>query len=247
MKYDFLVNTDARSTLICAPWEVLVNREPFTRHKTAFSLNLENSLRTPISQQLETLKQAVKTLRAQLPSPELIPVHEISDWSLDNYGLHPKNLGSFDVIQIEVHVEGREIAAWDQPIISSVNEGYVELVCGQINGVLHFLFVLQIEPGLYNLAELGPSLIVTPGSASAEQTYASHPESTILLECKQSDEGGRFFQDVSTYRLIDTGEAFSPPTHGYWLTLAQTRQLLNEGGWFTNEARSALSLLLNWL
>jgi oxidase EvaA len=128
-----------------------------------------------------------------------------------------------------------------------VGEGLLELVCGRIAGLLHFLFVIQAEAGLHNLAELGPSLVVEPGEPARAKTYASHPGASVLAQCRQSDEGGRFFQDISTYRLVDVGDAFDPPDDGCWLTLAQVRTLLSQGGWFTNEARSAISLLLAWL
>ncbi|MHB8778794.1 MAG: NDP-hexose 2,3-dehydratase family protein [Anaerolineales bacterium] len=247
MKYDFFVNTDARSTLVCSPWDALVNRKPFTRVADAFSSELETSFRTLGRQSIPALLDDASALRERYAQTTLIPLSDLTGWIFEGFGLTPLDGKSFEIFQISVRVEGRETPAWDQPIISSIGEGYVELVCGRINGLLHFLFTLQIEAGLYNIAELGPSLVVEPGSTVPENTYCSRPESNILVECRQSDEGGRFFQDVSTYRLIDIGEAFDPPQHGFWLTLAQTRQLLNEGGWFTNEARSVLSLLLTWL
>lgn len=247
MKYDFFVNTDARSTLVCSPWDALVNRKPFTRSANTFSSELEASFHKTGRQSIPALKKDMMELRRRYSSPTLIPLNELTGWVVENYGLTPLDGKPFEIFQISVHVEGRETPAWDQPIISSIGEGYVELVCGRINGLLHFLFTLQIEAGLFDMAELGPSLIVEPGTTISENTYSSRPGATVLAECKQSDEGGRFFQDISIYRLIDIGNAFDPPKHGYWLTLAQTRQLLNEGGWITNEARSALSLLLSWL
>ena len=247
MKYDFLVNTDARSTLVCSPWEKLVKRAPFTRSADSFSTELRASFLTHNRQSLSDLKNDIKVLRTQLPGPTLISINDLTDWNHGDHGVTSIDRKDFDIFQIKVHAEGREISDWDQPIISSNGEGYVELVCGRVDGLLHFLFVLQIEPGLYNKAELGPSLVIAPGSAMIETSYAVRSDASILLECRQSDEGGRFFQDITTYRLIDLMDAFPPPQNGFWLTLAEIRQLLNEDGWFTNEARSALSLLLAWL
>lgn len=247
MQYDFMINTDARSTLVCSPWDKLVNREPFTRVKHSFSAELRDSLSTITSQNIQNVKNDAKNWRASFSPPSLIPLDELADWNFDNSGVISKSGKHFDVFQIRVDVQGREKPAWDQPIISSHGEGYVELIAGRIDQKLHFLFTLQKEPGLYNAVELGPSLTVAPGSDMQPSPYASSPDAKVILEYKQSDEGGRFFQDVSTYRLIDIGTAFPPPPDGYWLTLAEIRQLLNEGGWFTNEARSVLSLLLVWL
>lgn len=247
MKHDFLVNTDARSTIVCSPWNRLVKRNPFARTSEKFSSELAESYQVVMSSRLDKLTQERNLLQKRFTEPELIPIPEIDDWKFEAHGLIPKNGNVFEVFQIQVHVDGREKTDWDQPIISSSNEGYVELICGRIDGLLHFLFKLQAEPGLFNIVELHPSLVVSPGSNMPKHIYASYPGASIIAECKQSDEGGRFFQDVSTYRLVDIGEAFSPPQHGHWLTLSQIRSLLNESGWFTNESRSAISLVLTWL
>jgi len=247
LRYDFLVNTDARSSLVCSPWNQLVDREPFTRYADDFSLELYASFKALIPNENSLLDRDLKSLRSLFSIPSLVPINKITDWILTENGLESVDRKFFDIFLIQVQVDGRELPSWDQPIISSNGEGYVELVCGRINGILHFLFILKAEPGLYNMVELAPSLTVSPGSTQPDQTYASMPGTKVLLECLHSEEGGRFYQDVSTYRLIDTGEAFSPPQHGYWLTLSKIRVLLNKSGWFTNEARSAISLLLTWL
>ncbi len=247
-KCDFMINTDARSVLVCSPWELLVDREPFARYAGAFSTELRGSFESVGTQKDPAAVQAmVVSRRASLSRPSQVPLDALEHWRLTDTGVVPLLGRPFEVIQIRVHVRGRETPSWDQPIISSAGEGYAELVCGRIGGLLHFLFVLQAEPGLHNLVELGPSLVVEPGGPAPAETYASHAGASVLAQCRQSDEGGRFFRDISTYRLVDAGDAFAPPDDGCWLTLAQVRTLLSEGGWFTNEARSALSLLLAWL
>jgi len=141
---------------------------------------------------------------------------------------------------------GREVPHWDQPIISSFGRGRIDLVCGRIGGVLHFLASAQAEPGLPNLVELGPSRVREPGAEGSPGDDDS-PRGRIVLRTCQSEEGGRFYRDVNEYRIIDVGEACAPAPGSQWLTLAQIDALLGEGGWFTNEARCALSLLLAWL
>jgi hypothetical protein len=46
--------------------------------------------------------------------------------------------------------------------------------------------------------------------------------------------------------LIDLGHVIAEENE-IWLNLAQVHELLTFGGWFTNEARSSLSLILSWL
>jgi len=115
----------------------------------------------------------------------------------------------------------------------------VLLACGRIDGVLHFLVRAQAEPGLHDKVELTPTVVVPPGETSNASIAG-----TVVAECRQSEEGGRFYRDTNHYQIVDVGEACDAD---YWLTLGDVRQLLDEPGWLTNEARSALSLLLPWL
>jgi oxidase EvaA len=189
----------------------------------------------------------LQSLRAAAHVPLTVPLDEVTGWRLHDGWITPVSDGPFEIYQIEVHALGREVSNWDQPIMSSFGEGYVELICGRIKGLLHFLFTPQLQAGLYNMVELGPSMVFEPGESPPENTFRSRPGATIVAECRQSDEGGRFFRDVSTYRLIDIGDVTSDLPKGMWLTLAVIRRLLKAGGLLTNEARSALSLTLKWL
>ena len=77
------------------------------------------------------------------------------------------------------------------------------------------------------------------------QKYAHDPDA----QCLQSDEGGRFYRSITRYRVVEIGENVELPSSGFycWLTLAQIHLLLKETGMVTNEARSAISLLLSYL
>jgi dTDP-4-dehydro-6-deoxy-alpha-D-glucopyranose 2,3-dehydratase len=247
-KTDFLINTDARSVLVCSPWEQLVNRRPFTRFADSLSRELANSFSaTGFYQSLPDVRNKLQILRGQISLSNLVRLDELEGWVLSDAGIIPVAGEPFQVFQIDVRVAGREVANWDQPVISSIGNGYVELVCGRFNGILCFLFIPRIEAGLHNRVELGPTKMVASCDTMPTCSNLSCPGAIVLAKCKQSDEGGRFYQDTSIYCLVDSGVVFEPSEHGYWLTLAQISTLLREGGWFTNEARSALSLLLTWV
>ncbi|MBM3182038.1 MAG: hypothetical protein FJZ86_17080 [Chloroflexi bacterium] len=242
---DCLINTDARSVLVCSPWELLVNRDPFTRESSHFARDLAASLVAPIPK--PGIETELWSLRTTIHQPFITRLDELDGWQVGEESIVPISGKPFGIFQIRIEVASREVSNWDQPILSSFGEGYAELVCGRIDGVLHFLFSFQIEAGLGNAVELGPSLVIEPGEGLPKTTYVAHPNAVVLAEYKQSDEGGRFFQDISIYRLIDIGEVPDDLKLEKWLTLAEIRALLSAGGWFTNEARSALSLLLPWL
>jgi oxidase EvaA len=248
LKYDYLVNTDARSVLVCSPWDVLVNRAPFTRHNTIFAKDLtESAVQEGRYKDLSDIRSELDSIRITINQPEIIPLEEMDGWDITDTGIIPADGKPFAIRYIDVIAEGREVQRWDQPIVDSTGQGYNELVCARIDGILHFLFRPQIEPGLYNMVELGPSLIVEPGDEIPGEIYANQLGASVMAECLQSDEGGRFYQDSTLYRIVDIGDAGDVPSDCCWLTLKQVQELLKEQGWFTNEARSALSLVLAWL
>lgn len=243
----FVLNSDARSVLICSPWKTLVGREPFSRYRDGFGAELARSAQAAgPGEWHEALRDDFGQRRRSAMEPVEVDLYDLAGWSITESGIEPESSGPFRVFQIKVEVRGREVSSWDQPIIDSAGGGQVDLVCGRIDGVLHFLMRSFTEAGLHNLAQLGPTSLVEPGELSSA-TSTDCDKAVVRAECLNSEEGSRFFKDVIRFRVIDVGDAFDPPDGCYWLTLGSIRGLLDESGWLMEEARSALSLLLKWL
>jgi len=241
---DYVVNTDARSVLVCSPWERLVGRAPFSKEQRGFGPELLASLHAtsrPVS--LASVKARVHRLRADAALPDVVGLDELAGWPLTDEGVAPTAGASLRVRHIGVAVNGREVPAWDQPIVDSASEGAVTLVCARIDGVLHFLFRALAEPGLFDRAELTPTVVLEPGHDSGEKPKGPF-DGIVVAQCRQSEEGGRFYRDTNVYRIVDAGVAGEAPPDHFWLTLGDVRLLPDEPGWLTNGARSALSLLL---
>lgn len=250
LQQDFLVNTDARSVLVCSPWELLVGHQPFSRYQEGFGAELALSFLTSSTPQpLEQVKSEIQIMRTQAVVPQRINLDQMPGWDVTSEGVSSSQ-HTFQVRQVKVTVNGREVPTWDQPLIDSGRPGQVILECARIEGVLHFLFQAVSEPGLYHQVELTPTSVVEPGMPSRADSAG-----VIRAECWQSEEGGRFFQDKNLFQVVDTGQAKAqvppaspePSARFYWLTLKDIRSLLDEEGWLTNEARSVLSLLLAWM
>ncbi len=248
LKLDYVVNSDARSVLTCSPWRLLVARAPFTRYSTPFAAALAHSAtHASTYKSIHAVRKELISLCAMINAPEIVPLDKLNGWKLTDEGISPGDGKPFVVRQIKVLARGREVSLWDQPVIESAGEGRFDLVCGRRDGTLCFLFRPQIEMGLYNSVELGPSVIMEPGHELLEDNPLDRPGAEVVIECRHSDEGGRFYHDSSVYRIIDVGDAYDVPDNYQWLSLEQIRILLDEEGWFTNEARGVLSLLLAWL
>lgn len=243
----YFVNTDARSVLVCAPWRQLVNRVPFSRYRHGFGTELMMSAQSSSRHiPLDQVRARIRNARTTVKAPTLVALQDLRSWDFNDDGLVPVHREDLRIRQIRVTVSGREVPAWDQPIIDSGCEGRVDLVCGRLGGVLHFLFRARAEAGLHEKIELTPTLVVEPGDRAGAVPGAQW-SGTVVAECCQSEEGGRFYRDTNRYRIVDIGEASDADRLAYWLTLGDIRQLLDEPGWLTNEARSALSLLLPWM
>ena len=70
-----------------------------------------------------------------------------------------------------------------------------------------------------------------------------------LMRVRQLDEGGRSIDSIATYSLLEVMPDQQVPQspEDCWVSLGQIYRLLKIPGALTNEARSALSLVLLWL
>lgn len=245
---DFLINTDARSVLVSSHWEKLIDWKPFTKSNDAFAKDLAHSYEIkPNQTKINHISNVMVKLRGKLVPPKILPIGELLGWKITPMGMFPSKGYPFSIKHLKVTAIGREVSTWDQPIIDSHGYGSVRLYCGRDRGLLKFLCHLDAEPGLCNQVELGPSLVIEPGNIKQIPSYIRTLKGKIKISTLQSDEGGRFFEDVTRYRLTDIGQLTQCPSDYYWLTLSEIRYLLSQDGVFTNEARSAFSLLLKWL
>lgn len=245
LQIDYLLNTDARSVLVCSDWERLVGRKPFCLDNSDFTKELSISFNhRGLFKTNKQTKDEIISIRDRVVPPEVISLYDLPKYKVNRFGVHTDNKKPFIVKYIDIKTKYREVVKWNQPIIESAGLGKINLICGRLNGVLHFLFKPTIEPGLVNKVELSPSEVIEPGE---EWPKENKEKRKILIQSWQSDEGGRFYQDKSLYSLIDLGNITSKHDNDIWLSLKQVKELLNEGRWLTNEARSSLSLLLVWI
>ena len=247
-----LLNTDLRSTLVCADWGLLGGGRPFGGKD--FAQLLRASYELADHQSMETLAGLRESLAQPFEwrnAPKIVPLDALTGWIMTEEG--PAPLGGsgrpFRIRHIRVHSASREVRDWDQPIVQSGGVGKVVLPMGLKHGVPHFLFKKVAEPGFGTRSELTTAILIEPGAPEELDPFEKDLLSGAhkLASCRQSEEGGRFLFDEIEYTIADVGLATPPPPGYHWLSLAQTYALIRQGLTFTNEARSALSLLLKWL
>ncbi|MDY0150885.1 MAG: NDP-hexose 2,3-dehydratase family protein [Candidatus Cloacimonas sp.] len=174
-----------------------------------------------------------------------VPLNEIKDWSIGEKVIEHKAGKYFQVLAVRIIANNREIDSWDQPIIRQRHDGMIGVLCAEIEGVLHFLIRMKLEPGLYDRIELAPTV------QCIQQNYDStdYPK---YLECfnnapqtynaKQSEEGGRFYRECSSnmIQMIEYNKIDISP--GYmWLSLKQLKEMVQYQQLLNVELRSLLA------
>lgn len=156
----------------------------------------------------------------------------------------------------------REVAEWKQPLFVSRNAFGHQLVISKIDGHFKVLTKIVAEQGLYLQAEFGPSI---SSRVLPAESHKPGPESDllgiledfgeVLREIDQSDEGGRFFEEISNYRLVwiephhlmsdnQIRRKATGPSYA-WVSLGELNQLCSTSMATTNELRTLCSLLLS--
>lgn len=243
---DYLVNTDLRSVLATSEWETLLGPEPFSRgHRDVLMNALAEAWGTQSPSEAidrgEATLRWLATRRAEVEEAtgDAVPVPLAA--------VRHTPQAPFVVRHFGVVIRGRERERWDQPLIASRGPGEVMLVGFRRCGVLRFLFHARWEPGLHDRVELHPSVCVAPGSPDSPSA------ATVRRLCKtgelrrlvwQSDEGGRFWRDRSVYRVVEVDDPGPFPDTFVALSPREIAWLAPRGV-FTNEARSAISLLMS--
>lgn len=243
---EYLINTDTRSCLISCNWEGLTenNIAFFTDSKDyglKYWLNASYYQKDTSNRIFERLKEIQNGNKYDFKIKDL---NKLRNWRfgedviIDNDGIE------FAVKGFRVSVADREVSFWEQPLVHNLSLGRVVLYCQKRDGVLKFFLNAQIIIGLDEAFVWGSSIQITK-----EEKNINFEGQTVLAECMQSDEGGRFYQSKCLYQIIKIPEGVNVPTSdmSYWASLAEIQSIVVQSNKTTNELRSVLSLLLKYL
>lgn len=158
------------------------------------------------------------------------------------------------VMGVHVEASDREVAAWGQPLL----HGSVEGTCGMLaqvrGGALRFLVQARFEPGAGALALLAPTVTAEGGVGCPYEREASGlagwfgdaPRGEVLLDCRQSREGGRFWRTIHRYQVVrvPAGLDVPAPESHRWVTPTQLRRLLTTTEAVHLDSRELLAMLV---
>lgn len=250
---DFLINTDARSTIVSGNWSLLRADAPLFRGDSALVASslraaLFASMAEPsqpaVSRAIGRLDAARRAHRAVLRQ---IAVDALPGWKSPSDSL-AMGVGA-GIACFRVMIRGREVETWDQPFMTAAREHKARLVLADCNGIKCALLRLSAEPGFREGVQYGPTtqtdIPLAPSLADIAETMPDAP----ILSTRQSDEGGRFMKVVTDYTLHDLGDSrlgrdLCALPDIVAVPLSALAQLCATSGVTTNELRSAVSLLL---
>lgn len=179
------------------------------------------------------------------------PLRAVRAWERDDRELRRSDGGYFKVLALSVESDSREIASWTQPIVHPCERAIFAFVTRRIDGLLHFLVQARMEPGVWSVIELGPTVQFVPGAPT-------DLEEPLLLKdllngnagvtrhrSMQCAEGGRFYRYVTEHIVteLDRRDDRPVPPNFAWMTLGQLNTLIHAGSCVNIEARSVLGCL----
>jgi oxidase EvaA len=173
---------------------------------------------------------------------QLIDLQQLTDWTVNNYGIEDKTGKGIDVAMYKTDCTTREVVSWVQPLLRAKKKGLVRLLIRDTAvGELECLVTLAKESGICGGQTILPSMVVYPGDYT---TLADIPLGGIELAAfDQSDEGGRFIHHESTYQVLKVESCEMAPNQ-YWVSLQFLQKILATSNQASFQLRCCMSALL---
>jgi len=225
-------NIDLCSLLAVCAWD-----EPGEGQLRSVEPAVQASLRLPVR------PERLAAVLAELPGPiaryRFEDLGRLHNWEISPNGIHERERRQgFDIGYFFVTARGREVGSWCQPLVDSRCDGHAVLACRLREDAFEVRVRIGAESGLQTGRALLPSHLRYPGAPSAEQSAGGR----VLLRTAASDEGGRFFRDVSRYELVMTSPDDESP--GVWLRVSELKWLLANSNLVSIQLRGLTSHLL---
>lgn len=215
------------------------------------SLSDEGCL-TPMHEAMQWLNEERAHNHVRL---QRIPLGRLAEWRLDEQGFLSHREGRFfRFLGLQVTSPNREVTSWHQPIMDNVEPGIIGLLLRSWRGRTHMLMQVHVDVGNRSTALLGPTVQFAPGNYRNGhrsqrpflfEEFLSGVGFRKLFESRQSEEGGRFYQEDNLHRVLWLPEdrELEPPPSYRWLTFAQVRFFVQLGECVNPCARSILACL----
>ena len=259
MKVDNLVNMDARTVLSGISFVTGQISDPEKEEiASEMSANLplyHSAFETDIS---ETLQPVLHYLNDYKMFQEVhktdIPLFELIDWTVDEYGVRCEKGYPFEVAYFDIEISGREVRHWTQPLFVASGQAVFVLYAKEENGNLQFLVRACPEIGSFDKIECGPTLqleatehpdLRNPVELLYERISAKKEPVETLVDVVLSEEGGRFYHEQNRNMIIKIAPDALPtlPEGYFWMDYSALNFLIQSYNYANIQLRNLLSLL----
>ncbi len=278
LKRDNLVNMDSRTVLAGLPFGTT---DPdtcslFSYLKGPDKNNLASDFaRSALSHHgaLHTTAEIISKITSLKSKYDLtvekVDLGDVDEWIFGDQEIVRNDRKFFRVIPVDVEIGGREVNRWSQPMIQPAQEGLCAFVFRRINGVLHVAMQLKLECGNHDVLELAPTVQTLTGNyqevGAGKIPFLDYvlnaPKRHVILDTRQSEEGGRFFQEQNRYVVVvlDEGHGNEPaaalgsapafpvpdpdnlPENFIWMTLHQLAVFMKFNNFINIQSRSLIA------
>lgn len=255
MKEDNLVNMDTRTVLSCIP--LATYRFDKNELKTisgcfrdqyffrsVFGADMQDGI-VSVYKYLNNAKMFADNYA------EFVPLSELKEWVTDKRGITCETEAAFDVRYFDIAISGREVQRWEQPLLCARGIGMFGLFICLHEGIYRFLVSARMEAGVFDTAEIGPTIFTEPGGEQEDnfvvRSFAEQLRQGegVICDCLFSEEGGRFYheQNRNVILMTDYIKPSSLPKGYFWLSYSSLNGLVQINNCLNIQLRNLLSIL----
>lgn len=182
-----------------------------------------------------------------------MPFERLASWSFaPGSGDLVHDSGRFFSIRgVHVRTNHGHVREWWQPIIHQPEEGILGFLVKELDGVLHFLAQVKVEPGNLNAAQLSPTVQATPSNYLRVHNGSSVPflehfverHDRLLVDVPQSENGSWFLGKRNRNMVVEVLDDVEHDDNFAWLTLGQIHELMLRPNLVNMDVRTVLSCL----
>lgn len=251
MRYDNMVNMDARTVLSCIPVSLMTNDDMDLRSFFSDDALCNSVFRPPDMDAVSRIYHYINDHKMfDAATIEKADLFTLEDWHMQDGMFVCKKPYSFRVIFCDIAIEGREVRRWKQPLFEAIGHAIFGLFCCNDIGVRKFLVRATPEIGCFDGLELGPSVQREPVYSGDDDAVSRvfferlDSDTGILFDVMLSEEGGRFYHEQNRNVIINIEkEALDLPEGYFWVDYGTLNMLTQVNNCLNIQLRNLLSVL----
>ena len=256
MKYDNLINMDTRTVIAGLPFSgFALDQDDLTYIESEFrNVFFYNSIfKTENISELPQIYKSINDYKMfQNDRIVEIPLYELLNWNIDEFGITCKETADFEVRYYKIFIDGREVKEWKQPLFKALGHAVFGLIITNINDCMKILVKIKSEIGTFDRMELAPSIQWESTHKREQDDWVEavfrrqlEKKENIILDVMLSEEGGRFYheQNRNVVMFIEWDMLKSLPEGYIWVNYSTLNLLVQINNCLNIQLRNLLSTL----